>query len=52
MMEMCNFGTEIVAMKTCVKTLQVIHYKLCMMGIPIDGPTNIYADSVSVIFNT
>ncbi len=49
---MCTFGTELVAMKTFVETIQVIWYKLSMMGIPIDGATHIYGDSMSVVNNT
>ncbi len=50
--EMCTFGTEFVAMKTDIKALRGICCKLHMMGIPIDGDTNIYSDSMSVINNT
>ncbi len=39
-------------MKTGVEALCGICYKLCMMGIPIDGATHIYGDSMSVINNT
>ncbi len=50
--EMCTFGAEFVAMKTGVEALQGICYELRMMGIPIDGATHIYGDSMSVINNT
>ncbi len=40
------------AVKTGVEVLRGIHYKLHMMGIPIDGATHIYGDSMSVINNT
>ncbi len=49
---MCTFGAEFVTMKTAVEALHGIHYKLCMMGIPIDGATHIYGDSMSLINNT
>ncbi len=49
---MCTFGAEFVAMKTVVEALLGICYKLHMMGIPIDGATHIYGDSMSVIKNT
>ncbi len=39
-------------MKTGIEALHGIHYKLHMMGIPIDGATHIYGDSMSVIKNT
>ncbi|KAL7452765.1 hypothetical protein ACHAXS_000285 [Conticribra weissflogii] len=47
--EMCTFGAEFVAMKTGVEALRGICYKLRMIGIPIDGATNIYGDTMSVI---
>ena len=50
--ETCTFGAEFVAMKTGVEALRGIRYKLRMMGIPIDGATHIYGDSMSVINNT
>jgi hypothetical protein len=46
------FGAEFVAMKTGIDTLHGIRYKLRMMGIPISGPTFIYGDNMSVIYNT
>ena len=39
-------------MKTGVETLRGIRYKLRMMGVEIDGPTYIYGDNQSVIYNT
>jgi hypothetical protein len=45
------FGSEFVAMKTGVKTLQGIQYKLRMMGIAISGPTYGFGDNMSMINN-
>ena len=45
------FGAEFVAMKTCVEELRGIRYKLRMMGVPLTGPTYIYGDNMSVIYN-
>ncbi|KAL7464684.1 hypothetical protein ACHAXS_005019, partial [Conticribra weissflogii] len=50
--ETCTFGTKFVVMKTGIEALHQIGYKLTMMGIPIDGATNIYGDSMSVINNS
>ncbi len=50
--ETCTFGAKFVAMKTGVEALWWIRCKLCMIGIPIDGATHIYGDSMSVINNT
>ena len=46
------FGAEFVAMKHGVETLRGIRYKLRMMGVPLDGPSYVYGDNMSVINNT
>ena len=46
------FGAEFVAMKTGVEALRGIRYKLRMMGIPVDGPSYVFGDNMSVIRNT
>ena len=46
------FGAEFVAMKHGVETLRGIRYKLRMMGVPIDSPSYVYGDNMSVINNT
>ena len=32
--------------------IQALQYKLCMMGIPIDGPTNMFCDNEAVVRNS
>ena len=46
------FGAKFVAMKHGVDTVRGIRYKLRMMGVPVDGPSYIYGDNMSVINNT
>ena len=46
------FGSEFFAMAHGVETLHGLCYKLRMMGVPINGPTYVYGDNMSVIFNT
>ena len=46
------FGAEFVAMKQGMEALRGLRYKLRMMGVPIDGPTFVYGDSMSVVHNT
>ena len=46
------FGAEFVAMKAGVEALRGIRYKLRMMGVPLTGPTYVYGDNMSVIYNT
>ena len=49
--ERAVFGSEFVAMTHGVETLRGLCYKLRMMGVPIDGPTYVFGDNMSVIFN-
>jgi hypothetical protein len=46
------FGAEFVAMKNGIETTRGLRYKLRMMGVNIDGPTNVYGDNMSVVHNT
>ena len=46
------FGAEFVAMKIGVEALRGIRYKLRMMGVPLTGPTYVYGDNMSFIYNT
>jgi hypothetical protein len=43
------FGAEFIAMKHGIEKLQGPCYKLCMMGIPLTGPSFIYADNKSQV---
>ena len=46
------FGAEFAAMKSGMEHLRGLRYKLCMMGVPLAGPSYIYGDNMSVIHNT
>jgi hypothetical protein len=46
------FGAEFIAMKHGIETLRGLHYKLCMMGVPLTGPTFIYGDNKSQVTNS
>ena len=46
------FGSEFVAMKHVVEDLRGLRYKLRMMGVPLEGPTYIFGDNISVINNS
>lgn len=50
--EGATFGSEFVALKTAVEANRALRYKLRMMGVPIDGPTYVYCDNMSVVCNT
>jgi hypothetical protein len=49
--ETSTFGSEFIAMHILVVLLEALHYKLCMLGIPIDGPTNTFCNNKSVVTN-
>lgn len=50
--ESSTFGSEFVAMKTAVEQVEGLRYKLRMMGIPLDGATNVFCDNESVFKNS
>ena len=50
--EGATFGSEFMAMKTVAEVNKGFRYKLRMMGVPIDGPTYVYGDNMSVLHNT
>ena len=35
-----------------MEMIQSLHYKLYMMGIPLDGPGNVFCDNEAVVKNT
>jgi hypothetical protein len=45
------FGAEFVAMKHRIEKLQGLCYKLCMMGIPLTGPSYIFTDNKPQVTN-
>ena len=49
--EGATFGSEFMAMKTAIEVSRGLRYKLHMMGIPIEEPTYIYSDNMSVSYN-
>ena len=42
MVKASTFGGGFVAVKTAIKQVEGLHCELRMMGIPIDGPTNVF----------
>jgi hypothetical protein len=50
--ETSSFGSEFTAMKTGMELVIGLRYKLRMMGVPLDGPTRVLADNMSVVHNT
>jgi hypothetical protein len=50
--ESSSFGCEFVALKIAVELNEALRYKIRMIGIPIDGPTNAFCDNQSVVTNS
>ena len=50
--ESAVFGAKFVAMMHGVEKLQGICYKISIMGVPTEGPSYIYGDKMSMIYNT
>ena len=50
--ETSTFGSEIIAVRMEVEHIEALRYKLCMFGIPIEGPTNVFCDNEAVFKNT
>jgi hypothetical protein len=50
--ESSTFGSEFIAMKTAVEQVEDLRYKLWMMGIAIDEPTNMFCDNKAVFKNS
>ena len=43
------FGSEYITMRIAVEKVKALRYKLRMMGVPIEGAANIFADNESVV---
>jgi len=50
--ESSTFGSEFVALRIVTETIRALRYKLCMMGVPLDGPANVLVDNDSVVKNS
>ncbi len=50
--ETSTYGSELVAGRVAVEGIMEIRYKLRMLGVPVDEPTLLLGDNMSVILNT
>jgi hypothetical protein len=50
--EALTFGSEFIAAKFAVEMIEGLRYKLRMMGVQVDGPTNVFCDNESVVKNS
>jgi hypothetical protein len=46
--EASTFGSEFIAAKIAVEMIKGLRYKLRMMGVQVEGPTNVFCDNESV----
>ena len=44
-----TFGSETISMRIGVDKVQELRYKLYMMGLPMDGPADVFCDNQSVL---
>ena len=49
--ETSTYGSEITALKIAIEITMEMRYKLRMLGVPIEGPTDILGDNQAVIIN-
>ena len=50
--ETSMFGSEFMALNAAVEMIKGLHYKVQMMGIPLDEATHVLVDNMSVMYNT
>ena len=46
-----TFGSELCAMRVTFEMVKALCYKLCIFGVPIDGPASIFCDNEAVYKN-
>ena len=49
--ESSTFGSETVAMQIAVEMIEGLRYKLRMIGVPVDGPADVFCDDESAVKN-
>jgi hypothetical protein len=49
--ETSTYGSELVALRQAIDLVKSLQCKLCMFGVPIDGPTDVFCDDESVFKN-
>jgi hypothetical protein len=49
--ETSTFGSEFVALQCARDLIIALQYKLCMFGIPINGPAFVYCDNQGIVKN-
>ena len=49
--ETSTFGSEFIDLRIATELIEGLRYKLRMLGVPLDGPTNVFGDNQLVINN-
>ena len=47
--ESSTFSSEFVALRITTEKIKALRYKLRMMGVPLDGPANVFVDNESLV---
>ena len=47
-----TFGSKFLAMRIAIKMIEGLWYKLRMMGVPIEGPCNVFCSTNAVFINS
>jgi hypothetical protein len=50
--ESSTYGSEFVAMRIAVEMIIALRGNLRSLGVPLDGPTNLFCDNLSVVMST
>lgn len=50
--ETSSYGSDLVAARIAIELVIELRYKLRMLGVPIDSPTQLLGDNMSVVLNT
>ena len=49
--ESSRFGSEFIALRIATEMIEELMYNLRMLGVPIDGPDDVFCDNGSVVTN-
>eukprot|EP00957_Ditylum_brightwellii_P001429 111734-Ditylum_brightwellii.AAC.2 len=47
--ETATYGSEFAAARTAVDQIDDLHYTLCMLSVPVTGPSRMFGDNLSVV---
>ena len=50
-MESSTYGSEMVAARIATEMTMAMRYRLCMLGVPIDGPADVFCDNHGIVKN-